>query len=161
MRAVNILGIDPGIARTGWGIIHYDSNSSVALAFDCIETKKNLAPESRLEDLYTSLKKILKKWRPKEAAVEKLFFNTNAKTALAVGEARGVTLLALKQEAIPVSQYTPLEVKMAVSGYGRADKHQVELMVKMLLNLKVVPSPDDVTDALAVAITHGVIKKPK
>lgn len=157
---MKIIGIDPGIAITGWGIINHTSGQCRAVSFGCIKTKAEDSPESRLILIYKAIKKIVRKHHPDQAAIEKLFFNTNAKTAFSVGEARGVTLLALASENLPIFQYTPLEVKIAISGYGRADKNQIETMVKTLLELKYIPSPDDISDALAVAITHGSVKKP-
>ena len=156
-----ILGIDPGIARTGWGIVKCHGTDCEAIASGCIETTTAEKPQSRLLFLYQTLVKIEREFRPSEAAIEKIFFNTNAKTALSVGEARGVTILSLAQAEIPIFQYTPLEVKLATTSFGRADKKQVQQMVKILLNLKTVPSPDDVADALAVALTHAVIRISK
>lgn len=158
---MKIIGIDPGIAITGWGVISYAGGICQPVAYDCIKTSVNNNPEARLLQLHQALKKIVKTFQPEEAAIEKLFFNTNAKTAFSVGEARGVILLALVAAHVPIYQYTPLEVKLATTGYGRAQKHQIEQMVKTLLGLKSLPSPDDIADALAVAITHGCIKKPK
>lgn len=158
---MTILGIDPGVARTGWGIVSFVDGQAKVRDFGIIETEKGLPPGDRLVTLHSAIRKIVSRSKPEEAAMEKIFFNTNAKTALAVGEARGVTLLALTQADVPTYHYTPLQVKMAIAGYGRADKHQVEQMVTVLLNLKETPSPDDIADALAVAVTHGVIRKPR
>lgn len=154
-----ILGIDPGIARTGWGIIQVQSAKCKAQSYGCIETKKDLKDEQRLKLLFDSLSELIDKHKPDVLAVEELFFNTNSKTALIVGQARGVVLLAGAIKGISVESYTPLEVKVALTGYGRSEKHQVGQMVKTLLRLQAIPKPDDTADALAVAITHASSKK--
>lgn len=156
---MNLIGIDPGIARTGWGIVETKSSNPKPICFDCIETKAALASEKRILTLYKSLNEIISLYKPQEAAIESLFFNTNAKTAIKVGEARGVVLLSLAQNNIPVFNYTPLQIKIAVTGYGRAQKLQMQKMVKVLLNLEKIPKPDDVADALAVALTHAYSRK--
>ena len=127
--------------------------------FDCIETSSSLAIEKRLAILYEEMTQIIRKYKPDVLAIEELFFNTNAKTAFMVGQARGVVLLAAGQNSLPVFVYTPLQVKMAITGYGRAEKSQIGQMVKVLLKLKEIPKPDDITDALAVAVTHSFTKK--
>lgn len=152
---MRILGIDPGIGRTGWGVIEVKSAKCKVQNFGCIETKVGMAMEERLQALYEAFFKIMKTEKPDELAIEDLFFNTNAKTALIVGQARGVVLLAGAQHKLPIGVYTPLQVKMAVTGYGRADKGQVGQMVKTLLKLDKIPKPDDTADALAIAITHA------
>ncbi|MCL5970925.1 MAG: crossover junction endodeoxyribonuclease RuvC [Patescibacteria group bacterium] len=154
-----ILGVDPGIARTGWGIIECQMSNVKCQMFGCVETSTKRKHEDRLETIYDSIQKIIKEHKPDSLAIEELFFNTNAKTALIVGQARGVVLLCGAQNKIPVSIYTPLQVKVAVTGYGRAEKRQVGQMVKTLLSLKSIPKPDDVTDALAIAITHAFSAK--
>lgn len=156
---MKILGIDPGIARTGWGIIEKKESNWSSQQYDCITTEKHLNAEERLKVLYEQLRKVIFKYKPQEAAVEKLFFNTNAKTAMQVGHARGVTLLAITNEKIPITHYTPLQVKIAITGYGRAEKIQVQKMIKTLLNLESIPKPDDTADALAVALTHAYSRK--
>lgn len=156
---MRILGIDPGIERTGWGIISKEKGSFVALDFGCITTRRDELPGIRLMRLYHDLIDIIEENNPQEASMEQLFFNTNAKTAFVVGQARGVAMLAVASRNLPLSHYTPLEVKQAVAGYGRADKRQVEIMVKSLLALDTIPRPDDISDALAVALTHAVTKK--
>ena len=158
---VKILGIDPGIARCGWGIITINSSQLTVNNFGCVETKVGEAVEKRLLVIYKEIKKIISKYKPDALAVEELFFNTNAKTAFVVGEARGVVLLTAGEKNIPVGIYTPLQVKMAITGYGRAEKTQIGQMVKTLLKLKEIPKPDDVTDALAVALTHAFTKRFK
>jgi len=154
-----ILGIDPGIARTGWGIIETQNSKLKTQNYGCIETTKELEKEQRLKSIYGSITDIIEKYKPDVLAIEELFFNTNAKTAFVVGEARGVILLAGAEKRLPIAIYTPLQVKVALTGYGRAEKMQVGKMVKVLLKLKEIPKPDDVTDALAVALTHAFSKK--
>lgn len=156
-----ILGIDPGIARCGWGLIETKNSELKTKNFGCIETKAILSKEKRLLVIYKEVKNLIEKYKPRVVAIEELFFNTNVKTALAVGEARGVVLLACGKKNIPISVFTPLEVKMAITGYGRAEKTQIGQMVKALLKLKEIPKPDDTTDALAVALTEAFTKKYK
>ncbi len=158
---MRILGIDPGIARCGWGIITINNSQLTVNNFGCVETKAGEAVEKRLLMIHREIIKLIEKYKPDAIAVEELFFNTNAKTAFIVGEARGVVLLAAGEKNIPVGIYTPLQVKMAITGYGRAEKAQIGQMVKTLLKLKEIPKPDDVTDALAVALTHAFTKKFK
>lgn len=154
---IRILGIDVGIAITGWSIIdiHKDSVKPVLTAAGAIVTKKGTPEEVRLKQLFDSLIEIIEEYKPKEAAVEKLFFFKNKKTIISVGQARGVILLALSENGIAISHYTPTEVKTAVSGYGKADKTQVQKMVQLLFNLKEIPKPDDVADAIAVGYCHA------
>jgi crossover junction endodeoxyribonuclease RuvC len=148
------LGVDPGTAITGYGFIREDAGALQAVAFGTIMTPSGQALPDRLVTLYIELKRLIALHRPASAAVEQLFFSRNVRTALAVGQARGVVLLALAQAGIPISEYTPLEVKQAVTGYGRADKQQVQEMVRLLMGLPEIPKPDDAADALAVAICH-------
>lgn len=148
-----ILGIDPGIADTGFGIIKKDKNNKLdCLSYGSVKTKAKTEHSERLYLIHRELNKIIKKYRPEVIAVEQLFFCSNTKTALIVGEARGVAMLAAKRNKVPTVQFTPLQVKQAVSTYGRAGKDQVQKMVKLILNLKEIPKPDDAADALAVAI---------
>ncbi|MCL4352962.1 crossover junction endodeoxyribonuclease RuvC [Patescibacteria group bacterium] len=156
---MTILGIDPGIGRTGWGVIKCQMSNVKCQMFDCIETSSSLAIEKRLAILYEEMTQIIRKYKPDVLAIEELFFNTNAKTAFMVGQARGVVLLAAGQNSLPVFVYTPLQVKMAITGYGRAEKSQIGQMVKVLLKLKEIPKLDDITDALAVAVTHSFTKR--
>lgn len=149
-----ILGIDPGTATTGWGVIEKQNSSVRYIAAGIIETHPQ-AEEKRLEIIYNDLGELISTYKPDAVAVEKLFFNTNAKTALEVGQARGVIMLKVTQCGIPLFSYTPLQVKMAVAGYGRADKKQIQEMVKTLLHLPRIPKPDDAADALAIALTHS------
>jgi len=151
MRQV-ILGIDPGLATTGFGIISDDKNKITLIAYGCVKTKANLPHAERLKQISAELKKIISKQKPNAIAVEQLFFYNNAKTAFAVGEARGVIILTACQSNLPIYEYTPLQVKQAVSAYGRAGKEQVQKMVKLLLKMKEIPKPDDAADALAIAI---------
>lgn len=147
-----ILGLDPGIADTGYGIIKDEASKLSCLAYGSIKTPAGENLSERLQSLYIALDKIIKEYQPDTAAIEELFFNKNVKTALVVGQARGVIILALKMNKIPVSEFTPGQVKQAVSSYGRASKNQVQSMVKMILKLKEIPKPDDAADALAVSI---------
>lgn len=150
-----VIGIDPGTAITGYGIVEEDQGGGLrTIAYGVIETTPILKMPARLLVLYRKLSEILLLHRPSSAAVEKLFFQRNVRTALTVGQARGVALLTLEEHKIPLGEYTPLEVKQAVAGYGGADKHQVQMMVKALLSLDDVPKPDDAADALAIAICH-------
>ncbi len=152
---MRVIGVDPGTAITGYGIVDLQGNRLEVVAYDCIKTDAGLAMPLRLQYLYRQLLAVLEFYRPEQCAVEELFFNKNARTALAVGQARGVTLLAAVNAGLEVAEYTPLEVKQAVVGYGRAAKEQVQYMVRALLCLPEIPRPDDVADALAVAICHA------
>ena len=148
-----ILGIDPGIADTGYGIIKKQKNYSLkCLDYGSIKTSPKSSLIDRLELLHLELNKIIQEYKPDIVSVEQLFFCQNAKTAMIVGQARGVVLLTIKQNNILFREFTPLQVKQAVSAYGRASKAQVQRMVKTILNLKEIPQPDDAADALAVAI---------
>ncbi|MEI6288445.1 MAG: crossover junction endodeoxyribonuclease RuvC [bacterium] len=147
-----ILGIDPGIADTGWGLIEVEKNQLTHIAHGSVKTDKKWPLLKRLEKLSIDLSQIIKKYQPDRASVEELFFCNNAKTALVVGQARGVALLTLSQHNLPMQEFTPLQVKQAVTGYGRADKKQIQQMVKIILHLEKIPQPDDAADALAIAI---------
>jgi crossover junction endodeoxyribonuclease RuvC len=151
---VLVVGIDPGVATTGYGVVRDTVNGILLVDYGVVTTPPNLALAQRLLLLHHELKKIIQLHRPESAAVEKLFFQKNVTTAIAVGQARGVALLTMAENQIEVSEYTPLEVKQAVAGYGSADKKQVQYMVKAILNMEVVPTPDDAADALAIAICH-------
>ena len=149
------LGIDPGIATTGYGLVRLTRDGElVAVSFGIISTPKDSSAPARLEMLFDQLKALLKKYKPDTAAVEKLFFQSNVKTALSVGQARGVIMLCLQKAGIEPFEYTPNEIKQAVAGYGGADKRQVQDMVRALLQLDAIPKPDDAADALAIAICH-------
>jgi len=148
-----ILGIDPGTATTGYGVLEGTLDRPRVLACDCIRTSARSSTAERLKTIFLHLNEILEEYRPDVVAVERLFFNKNAQSAFAVGQARGVAILAAATRGIEVREYTPLQVKIAVTGYGRASKPQVQSMVKMLLGLREIPRPDDAADALAVALT--------
>jgi len=150
-----ILGIDPGLATTGYGVVKKEGNSFKLIDYDTITTSSDRTDVDRLSQLYEELLSLIDKYNPEHIAVEELFFNKNVKTAIRVGQARGVILLAGAQQSINVAEYTPLQVKQAVVGYGRASKQQVQQMVKALLNLEKIPKPDDAADALAISICHG------
>jgi crossover junction endodeoxyribonuclease RuvC len=156
---MRILGVDPGIARTGWGIIEVESSKFKVIKYGCLETGSQENVAKRLEKIYDGISKLILEHKPQEIVVEELFFNTNAKTAFIVGQARGAIILAGAKNNLPYFSYTPLQVKIAVSGYGRAEKNQVGQMVKIILGLKEIPKLDDTTDALAVAITHAFSRK--
>lgn len=148
-----ILGIDPGYGRTGYGIIAGERAEPYLVEAGCIETDKNSEHEARLEEIYVALQNIIVRTQPYLMAVEKLFFAQNTTTAIRVAETRGVILLLARQQRLLVREYTPLEVKMAVCGYGRADKRQVQEMVTRMLKLNAPPRPDDAADAVAIALT--------
>lgn len=154
-----ILGLDPGLADTGFGVIKKEKDKFRLIECGSIKTKAGRDQSERLLELRNKLIAIIKKHRPAVAAVEELFFAKNAKTALAVAQARGVILLTAREQGLTVREFTPLEVKMALTGYGRADKNQIQQMVKTVLGLESVPKPDDAADALAVAICCGQTKK--
>ncbi|AOY76935.1 crossover junction endodeoxyribonuclease RuvC [Clostridium formicaceticum] len=150
-----ILGIDPGIAIMGYGVINYTGNRFQVMDYGAITTSSKISTAERLKKIYEELNIIIIKYHPEAVVIEELFFNTNAKTVLLVGQARGVAVLAAANNNKPVYEYTPLQVKQGVVGYGRAEKHQVQQMIKTILNLEKVPKPDDVADALAVAVCHA------
>jgi crossover junction endodeoxyribonuclease RuvC len=150
-----VLGIDPGTATTGYGLVRENSDGSlVVVDYGVILTPSKLPMPERLLELHKRLSEILLLHRPQTGAVEKLFFQSNVRTALSVGQARGIALLALAQAGLQVAEYTPLQVKSAVTGYGAAEKAQVQQMVAAILSLTEIPTPDDAADALAVAICH-------
>lgn len=154
-----IMGIDPGIAILGYGVLNVEGNKYGIIDSGAIFTSSNLSMPQRLSLIYRDLTELLIRYKPEAFAVEELFFSKNTKTALTVGHARGVIILAASNLDIPIYEYTPLQVKQSIVGYGRADKNQMQQMVKILLNLKEIPKPDDVADALAVAICHGSSSK--
>jgi crossover junction endodeoxyribonuclease RuvC len=151
---LRVLGIDPGTAITGYGVIEGEGDSLVVTTYGAVTTPANQALALRLQHIYRELRALIEEWQPDSAAVEELFFSKNARTALSVGHARGVALLALTEAGLPIQEYKPAEVKQAVAGYGNAPKQQVQGMVQLLLNLDEMPRPDDAADALAVAICH-------
>jgi crossover junction endodeoxyribonuclease RuvC len=150
-----ILGVDPGTAITGYGLVSYEGNHLKKVAFGVIRTGPEQSLTRRLHHIYLELLKIIQEFKPDSIAIEELFFNKNVRTALAVGHARGVILLAAATSGYEVAEYTPLQVKQAVTGYGRADKMQIQEMVRVLLCLTEIPKPDDAADALAIAICHA------
>ena len=149
-----VLGIDPGYAIVGWGLIEYKNNNYSPLRFGAITTEADTDFNERLKIIYDDVHQIIGMFKPDYLAIEKLYFQSNQKTAIMVAEARGVILLAAKQYGIPIFEYTPLQVKTAVTGYGKAKKPQVMEMIRRLLKLPAVPKPDDTADALAIAICH-------
>lgn len=148
------LGIDPGTATTGYGLVELTGNKLKFIACGCIVTKPNVAMPLRLQELFNGLNAIILEFKPKAIAIEEIFFNHNVKTAISVAQARGIILLCGANHKLSMGEYTPPQIKLAVSGYGKADKKQMQQMVKTLLNLDKVPKPDDAADALAVAICH-------
>ncbi len=149
-----VLGIDPGLATTGYGLVRENERGLRAIAYGVVTTRPSQALTERLQTLYQELSGLVTEHRPNTAAVEELFFSRNVRTAMSVGQARGVALLALADAGLSVAEYTPLTIKQSISGYGGADKRQMQMMVQRLLNLSDVPRPDDAADALAVAICH-------
>lgn len=151
---MRILGIDPGTAIVGWGVIEIEGGKITTIAFGHIETSKDTPLPRRLAEITTHLADIIHTYKPNESAVEELFFFKNQKTIISVAQARGCILLTLENLCVTIYGYTPLEIKQALTNYGRADKAQVQLMVKTILKLAVIPKPDDTADALAVALCH-------
>ena len=151
---MRILGLDPGTATTGYGIIDIVEGEPQAVAYGVIRTSSKKSTPERLKKIYDELRELLETYQPASAAIEEVFFGRNITTAISVGQARGVLILALANAGISVDEYSPPQVKDAVTGYGKADKQQVQLMVRTLLRLEETPRPDDAADGLAVAITH-------
>lgn len=152
--ALRILGIDPGTATTGWAVLEERAGKIVPVAYGDISTAKNNSDDSRILEAAEDLKRIIKKHKPTEAAIESLFFFKNQKTVIQVAQSRGAILLTLRQNNVRVFSYTPLQVKQALTGYGRAEKKQMQQMTKNILHLNCVPKPDDTADALAIAVCH-------
>lgn len=152
---MKILGIDPGFAIMGYGIIEVDGNHFKTGSYGALTTPVHMSMTDRLKYIYQGLTEVIRQHQPDVAAIEELFFNKNTKTALLVGQARGVSIVACANMNIEIYEYTPLQVKQALVGYGRAEKKQIQIMVKHILNLKEIPKPDDTADALAVAICHA------
>lgn len=148
------LGIDPGTAITGYGAVEENNRKLIHLSHGVIKTPKEMPDSRRLEEIYENLIKIINEFNPDVVAIEELFFNKNVATAISVGQARGVAMLAAAKSKVEVKSYTPLQVKQAIVGYGRAEKNQVQSMVKVFLDLAEIPKPDDAADALAVALCH-------
>jgi crossover junction endodeoxyribonuclease RuvC len=151
---MKVLGIDPGTGRVGWGIVEHNKGVDTYIDCGCFETKVNSELPERLSKIHDFLTKLISDNKPDVMAVESLFFATNVKTAFDVGAARGVILLAGEEAHLPIFQYTPLQVKSSLVGYGQADKHQIQFMVTRILHLKEIPKPDDAADAVAIALTH-------
>ncbi|MBQ5389637.1 MAG: crossover junction endodeoxyribonuclease RuvC [Clostridia bacterium] len=152
---MRILGIDPGYAIVGWGIVDFENSRFRVVDYGSIRTAAGTDTVDRLEKIYDGMNLLLDKYKPDQMAIEELFFNTNQTTGIVVAEARGIILLAAKQHGLKIGEYTPLQVKQAVVGYGRAEKEQVIQMVTTMLRLPKPPKPDDTADALAIAMCHG------
>lgn len=158
---MRILGIDPGYAIVGYGVLDFDGNKFKTVDYGAITTNAGEDMFDRLKSIHDELSLIIDRFNPDCMAIEELFFNSNQKTAINVAQARGVLILAAMNRGIKIFEYTPLQVKQAVAGYGRAEKSQVQQMVKLLLGLKEVPKPDDTADAVAIAICHGHSYNPR
>ncbi len=152
---MRILGIDPGYAIVGYGIVDYSSNHFKVIDYGAVTTQAHTPFDLRLQTIYNGLSCLIEKYKPDAMSIEKLFFNTNTTTAIDVAQARGVIVLAAAQGGLDIAEYTPLQVKQSVVGYGRAEKKQVQEMTRLMLNLQAVPKPDDTADALALAICHA------
>jgi crossover junction endodeoxyribonuclease RuvC len=153
-KNLRVLGIDPGTATTGWAIIEKKENDFKAIAYGLIKTEKNKSDEKRILEISEDLDKIISKYHPQEAAVEKIYFFKNQKTVIEVGQSRGAIILTLIQKNIKLFNYTPLQVKQSMTGYGRAEKRQMQFMAKEILHLKKIPLVDDTADAIAIALCH-------
>lgn len=156
-----ILGIDPGIAIMGYGLIEILGNRIRVIENGVITTSSKTPTPERLKLLYNNLEDIINEFKPEEFAIEELFFNQNVKTAITVGHARGVQILCAQNKKLPIYEYTPLQIKQAITGYGRANKKQMQLTITTLLNLKQIPKPDDAADALGVALCHALSQRFK
>ncbi len=152
---MRILGIDPGYAIVGYGIVDYEANHFKVVDFGAVTTQAHTPFDLRLQTIYNGLSCLIEKYKPDAMSIEKLYFNTNTTTAIDVAQARGVIVLAAAHGGLDISEYTPLQVKQSVVGYGRAEKKQVQEMTRLMLNLQSVPKPDDTADALALAICHA------
>ena len=152
---MRILGIDPGYAIVGWGVLDFDNVHFSVVKYGAITTSPETAFDKRLDEIYGDMNIVIDKFRPDCMSVEKLYFNSNITTGIDVAQARGVIILSAVQHNVKIYEYTPLQVKVSVTGYGRAEKHQVQEMTRNILGLKSIPKPDDTADALALAITHG------
>lgn len=152
---MRILGIDPGYALMGWSIVDYNRNKFSLVKFGCIDTPSGMPMPKRLAEIYEEINKVIITYEPDTASIEELYFQNNAKTAIYVGQARGVAILACYNHGLDINEYTPLQIKQSVSGYGNADKKQVQEMVKIILHLDKIPKPDDAADAVAAAICCG------
>ena len=152
---MRILGIDPGYAIVGYGVVDYAKNRFSVVGYGAITTKAKTPFEDRLSVIYNDMLEVIEKYKPDCLSIEKLYFNTNSTTAIDVAQARGVILLSARQHGVPIFEYTPLQVKQSVVGYGRAEKKQVQEMTRVILKLEKIPKPDDTADALAMAICHA------
>ncbi len=152
---MRILGIDPGYALMGWSIVDYKKNKFSLIKFGCIDTPAGMPMPMRLSEIYKGINDVIDEYGPDVASIEELYFQNNAKTAIYVGQARGVAILACYNHGLEINEYTPLQIKQSVSGYGNADKKQVQEMVKIILHLDKIPKPDDAADAVAAAICCG------
>lgn len=152
---MRILGIDPGYAIVGWGVIDSNGIKHSVVSYGAITTTPDSSFSKRLETIYSDIEYLIEKYKPDALAIEKLYFNTNSTTAIDVAQARGVIVLAAEKAGLSFGEYTPLQVKQSVTGYGRAEKHQVMEMIKSLLHLNSIPKPDDTADALALAVCHA------
>ncbi len=150
-----IFGIDPGYAIVGCGVVRYERNDFSLMGYGAVTTDKDMPFNQRLKKIYDDITELLQRFRPDAVSIERLYFNTNQKTAIDVAQARGVIVLAVQQAGVPIFEYTPLQVKQSIVGYGRAEKQQVQEMTRMFLHLDKIPKPDDAADALALAICHG------
>lgn len=158
---MRILGIDPGYAIVGYGALEFDGNKFKVIEYGAITTDASMMMFDRLKSIHDDLSQVIERTNPDFMSIEELFFNSNQKTAINVAQARGVLLLSALNHGVEIFEYTPLQVKQAVAGYGRADKNQVQQMVKLLLGLEKVPKPDDTADAIALAICHGHSYNPR
>ena len=149
-----VLGIDPGYAIVGCGVVEYKNNHFTMLNYGAVTTPAGMPFNIRLERIYDGVSELMEKYNPEAMSIEKLFYNNNAKTVINVSQARGVLVLAAQKHRIPIFEYTPLQVKQSVVGYGRAEKKQVQEMTRIILNLEKIPKPDDAADALAMAVCH-------
>ena len=150
-----VLGIDPGYALMGWGVVEGQAGRLRLLGYGCVETKAGVPMQHRLRTLQLGVRNLVETYQPDEVAFEELFFSKNITTGMAVSAARGVALVAVAEKTDNLFEYTPMQIKQAITGYGKADKHQIQTMVRMMLSLGEIPRPDDAADALAVAITHA------
>lgn len=150
-----ILGIDPGYALMGWGVVEVIGSRMKLLGYGCLETKAGVPMQHRLRTLLLGVRDLIQAYKPDEVAFEELFFARNVTTALMVGAARGTAIIAATEHTEELFEYTPMQIKQAVTGYGKADKKQMQQMVKLLLSMKELPTPDDAADAIAVAVTHA------
>jgi crossover junction endodeoxyribonuclease RuvC len=158
-ETMRVLGIDPGTARTGWAVLDQKKSKITAVGFGCFETKKEEGVSERLEKIFNEIKRLIQEYSPEMVAIEEVFFSSNAKTAFAVGQARGVIFLASQIKKVKNCSYSPLQIKKVVTGYGRAEKKEMGEKVVSILKLSEVPKPDDTCDALAVALTHLYLLK--